>query len=98
MSAPGSPQYLTNAPPTAGAIHRHPHFYFEDGDIIILVETVLYRLHRSTLSRYSNVFLDTLGLHQGEGSEKGKNDENPIPLSSVTSAEFDRLLWLEYPR
>jgi hypothetical protein len=92
MPTPRLPLQNRNAPATA--IHRHPNFYFDDGNILLLVEPVLYRLHRSILSRHSNVFLDMLG--QGEGSEEGKNDENPVRLSSVTNEEFERLLWLAY--
>ena len=39
-------------------------YYFSDGNIVILAETTLFRVHRSVLAMYSEVFKDMFTLPQ----------------------------------
>ena len=43
---------------------RHPDLWFDDGSIILHVETTLFRVHRSTLSTHSEVFADMFRIPQ----------------------------------
>ena len=43
---------------------RHPDLWFDDGSIVLHVETTLFRVHRSTLSMHSEVFADMFRIPQ----------------------------------
>jgi len=46
---------------------RHPTFWYEDGSVILNVETTSFRVHRSILCSYSTVFSDMFSLpHSSE--------------------------------
>ena len=79
-------------------LNRHPEFYFDDGNIILLVENDLYNVHRSILARHSNAFLGMFELPQGPGIQEGLTDENPVRLPETRSTDFELLLLTLYPR
>ncbi|KAI0692542.1 hypothetical protein BC835DRAFT_1416469 [Cytidiella melzeri] len=49
---------------------RHPDYYFDDGNLVILAENCLFRVHRTVLSLHSDVFRDLLAVLQPEEDEK----------------------------
>jgi len=76
----------------------HPEFYFEDGNLVILVENTLFRVFRSTFTRHSPVFKELFSLPEPGGfPSEGSEDENPLYLSGILSVDFARLLWILYP-
>lgn len=76
----------------------HPEFYFEDGNLVFLVENTLYRVFRSTFIRHSPVFKDLFTLPKPAGSaDDGSSDEYPLYLAGILSIDFERLLWVLYP-
>lgn len=77
---------------------RHNEYYFEDGNVILLVESVLFSLHRGVLRRHSELFLTMLSLPQSPSSQEGLHDRTPILLPEVKSRDFERLLWILYPQ
>jgi len=78
---------------------RHKRFYFSDGNLVFLVNNVLYNVHRYFFQQYSAHFSTMFSLPQPDGKPaEGKTDDNPIHLSSiVTTDELDRLLSIFYP-
>jgi len=83
----------------AVATVRHPWLYFEDGNIVLSVQTVLFKVHRHFLTEYSPVFknmwaLASVGPKDGDGS----NDDNPILLNGDNPEDFSSLLQLFYHR
>jgi len=76
-------------------ISRHPNYYLEDGNIIFLVEKILFRVHRYFFTRESKVFRDMFSMPSGTIVE-GLSDDKPIFLEGVKSVDFQRLLWLFY--
>ncbi|KAG2015420.1 hypothetical protein CC2G_008693 [Coprinopsis cinerea AmutBmut pab1-1] len=72
---------------------RHPQFYFSDGNVTFLVESVLVRVHRYFFQRDSPVFASMFSLPPppGEGPE-GASDEGPIVLEGVKLGDFERFL------
>ncbi|CCM03173.1 uncharacterized protein FIBRA_05295 [Fibroporia radiculosa] len=91
----GSPSSGTN--PETDVPKRHREYYFGDGNVILLVENTLYKLHRSILERHSTVFREMWCVPPPENSTEGKVDENPIVLAGVNGGDFIRLLWILYP-
>ncbi|KZS87765.1 hypothetical protein SISNIDRAFT_419059 [Sistotremastrum niveocremeum HHB9708] len=76
---------------------RHVEYYFEDGNLVLLVENHLYNLHRGILTRHSDVFSAMLSVPRPNGEPEGSSDMNPIRLESIKSPDFEKLLWILYP-
>ncbi|EIW54054.1 uncharacterized protein TRAVEDRAFT_91862, partial [Trametes versicolor FP-101664 SS1] len=79
---------------------RHAEYYFEDGNLVILVENTLFRLFRSTFTRHSVVFKDLFSLPTGPNLGQpieGDDDTNPLTFSGISATDFERLLWVLYP-
>jgi len=82
-------------------LRKHEEYYFEDGNLVIQVENILYKVFRSSLTRHSAVFKDVLSLSQHfdpELSSEGLSEENPFTLPGISSVDFDRLLAIIYPQ
>lgn len=47
---------------------RSTEFWFDDGSVVLHVETTQFRVHRSILSSYSEVFRDMFAVPQPTGS------------------------------
>ncbi|KAJ7601875.1 hypothetical protein B0H17DRAFT_853235, partial [Mycena rosella] len=69
------------------APRRHPEYYFDDGNLVVLVGTVLFRLWDSTFRRHATAF----------PLDKAPDDAHPLVLPGVAAADFERLLWVIYP-
>ncbi|KAH9833508.1 uncharacterized protein C8Q71DRAFT_187788 [Rhodofomes roseus] len=73
---------------------KHDRFYFDDGNVIFLVEETLFNIHRYFLKRDSPVFQDMFSMH----SDEGRSDDSPILLEGTKSVDFACLLACLYPR
>ncbi|KAI0703521.1 hypothetical protein C8T65DRAFT_538070, partial [Cerioporus squamosus] len=70
---------------------RHSHYYFEDGNLYIMADNVLFNVHRS-------VFLATARLfHEHVPTWMGRSEHQPLHLRNVTSGQFCKFLSLIYP-
>lgn len=79
-------------------VKRHPVYYFEDGNVIFLVEETLFKIHRFFFVRDSVIFRSMFTLPPGEGKVvEGLTDDHPITLMGVKALDFERLLWVFYP-
>ncbi|OJT13806.1 hypothetical protein TRAPUB_9653 [Trametes pubescens] len=96
-SVPATPRASVVAVPTCPI--RHSEYYFEDGNLVILVENTLFRLFRSTFTRHSVVFKDLFSLPTGPKGQpiEGDDDANPLTFSGISATDFERLLWVLYP-
>lgn len=74
---------------------RDNDYYFEDGSAVLLVEDVLFNVHRSRLNRDGSTFVTMFGLPQGENVE-GRSDDHPIVLGGETATEFKHFLFALY--
>ncbi|KZP05989.1 hypothetical protein FIBSPDRAFT_1053788 [Athelia psychrophila] len=70
---------------------RHPQYYFKDGNLVFLIEEVLYNVHRYFFERDSAHFRSILE------SVQGVDEKNPIVLSDVSCSDFDEFLAILYP-
>ncbi|KAF8187579.1 hypothetical protein K438DRAFT_1764741 [Mycena galopus ATCC 62051] len=80
-------------PPT-----RDADYYFDDGDLIILAENTLFRVHKFLLSRDSSMFKDMFIIPGGSSAAErsdGSSDETPLNVSDTVEA-FRALLWVLY--
>ncbi|KZV89443.1 hypothetical protein EXIGLDRAFT_771791 [Exidia glandulosa HHB12029] len=90
-SSSSSMAYSSSRPPA-----RHASYYFEDGNTVLLVGDVLFRLHRTILSRNSTLFRSMLSLPQGADVTEGTIDEDPIILADYDPHDFELLLDMIY--
>ncbi|KAF7973584.1 hypothetical protein HWV62_14870 [Athelia sp. TMB] len=90
-SSPEAPFDLANELEAKGT--KHPHYFFEDGNIVFLVEGTLYNVHRYFFARDSAHFRSIFGLKGVEGIDEYR----PCALSDVNCADFDEFLAILYP-
>lgn len=74
---------------------RDEAYYFEDGNIVFLVQDRLFRVHRSLFERSSTFFRTLFSLPQGDATHEGKSDEAPIACQD-TVEDFQALCWAIY--
>jgi hypothetical protein len=43
---------------------RHGRYYFEDGNVVLLAESTLFRVHRSVMALHSEIFEDMFSMPQ----------------------------------
>ncbi|KAJ7041248.1 hypothetical protein C8F04DRAFT_947400 [Mycena alexandri] len=91
--APEPPPYITT-PSEPLATRRHEEYYFEDGNIVIQVSGILFRLWDGSFRRHSKAFpIAPVSLLD----KVANDDEHPLVLEGVEPADFERLLWIVYP-
>ncbi|CAE6429894.1 unnamed protein product [Rhizoctonia solani] len=80
-------------------ISRSNEYYYSSGNVIIQVETYLYRLHRDILEAHSGFFKDMFLTPSSDISE-GSFDEHPLrlPQDLCPSMIFDVLCQFIYPK
>ncbi|KAF8589487.1 hypothetical protein K439DRAFT_1523220 [Ramaria rubella] len=84
--------------PLPGSTRRHKIYYFDNDQVIFLVEETLFNVHRSILLRHSAVFRDMFDMPPTAGEPvEGTSDQNPIRLGNVSALDFERLLAILYP-
>ncbi|KZP28658.1 hypothetical protein FIBSPDRAFT_817073 [Athelia psychrophila] len=69
----------------------HSQYYFKDGNVVFLIEEVLYNVHRYFFERDSAHFRSILE------SGQGVDEKNPIVLPDVSCSDFDEFLTILYP-
>ncbi|KZP06381.1 hypothetical protein FIBSPDRAFT_804941, partial [Athelia psychrophila] len=70
---------------------RHSQYYFNDGNVVFLIEEVLYNVHRYFFERDSAHFRPILE------SVQGVDEKNPIVLPDVSCSDFEEFLAILYP-
>ncbi|CAE7185912.1 unnamed protein product [Rhizoctonia solani] len=80
-------------------ISRSNDYYYSSGNVVIQVETCLYRLHRDILEGHSGFFKDMFLTPSSDTSE-GSFDEHPlhIPHELCSDATFNTLCQFIYPK
>ncbi|KAG1723129.1 uncharacterized protein EDB91DRAFT_1063606 [Suillus paluster] len=77
----------------ARVVH-HKDYYLRGGDMTVLVENHLYRIHSHFFERESLFFRQK--FQSAEGEERGSSDNNAYTLDDVKSEDFARFLWVFY--
>ncbi|KZP28765.1 hypothetical protein FIBSPDRAFT_1039492 [Athelia psychrophila] len=70
---------------------KHSKYYFKDGNVILLIEEVLYNVHRYFFERDSSHFRSILE------SDQGADEQDPVVLPDVSCSDFDEFLAILYP-
>ncbi|KAH7925584.1 hypothetical protein BV22DRAFT_1033856 [Leucogyrophana mollusca] len=77
-------------------LERDELYYFSDGSCILRIETTLFNVHRTILSKDQSSFSTMFTLPQGDLPAEGTSDDNPIVLHGDTVEEFRNFLWVLY--
>ncbi|KAJ8592484.1 hypothetical protein M405DRAFT_879937 [Rhizopogon salebrosus TDB-379] len=77
----------------ARVVH-HKDFYLRGGDMTVMVENHLYRIHSYFFERESLFFRQKFQATEGE--DRGSSDNNAYTLDDVKSEDFARFLWVFY--
>ena len=80
-------------------IHNHPEYYLPGGDLFLLNDATLFRVHSYFFTRESRFWRNLLG-----NTSKGREANNPIDLHidtpfvlpPVTAEHFASFLWVFY--
>ncbi|KAI0691408.1 hypothetical protein C8T65DRAFT_526680, partial [Cerioporus squamosus] len=72
-------------------ISRHSRYYFEDGNLYIMVDDIMFNVHRSVLVATAGLF------HEHVPAWLGRSEHQPLHLRNVTSTHFAKFLSLIYP-
>lgn len=75
---------------------RHDQLWFDDGNIVLLVDNVAFRVHRSLLGRHSTVFKDLFELSQPSTSIDEQMDGVPLVKLHDSPHELTDLLDVIY--
>ncbi|TDL18025.1 hypothetical protein BD410DRAFT_512536 [Rickenella mellea] len=84
-------------PTDVPSVSRHPEYYFDDGNLVLQVENVLFRVFRSTFNRHSAVFREVLAAPADSNNCEGESDRKPFLLLGISAVDFERLLSIIYP-
>ncbi|KAG8221240.1 hypothetical protein J3R82DRAFT_1402 [Butyriboletus roseoflavus] len=88
------------APDSSYGVSRvvhHKDFYLRGGDMTVLVENHLYRIHSYFFDRESLFFRQKItGSNNNDGEERGSTDNNAYTLEDIKSEDFARFLWVFY--
>ncbi|EJD43183.1 hypothetical protein AURDEDRAFT_137960 [Auricularia subglabra TFB-10046 SS5] len=83
---------------------RHPQFWFNDGNVSLEVENVLFKLHKSLLASTSVMFSDMFVLGDGPNADGEGSDGKPLALPETPLDQFEVLCraiyagWGEQPK
>ncbi|KAJ7605610.1 hypothetical protein DFH06DRAFT_1113028 [Mycena polygramma] len=94
--APEPPPYINVSAAERPASRRHEEYYFEDGNLVIQVSGILFRIWDGTMRRHSKAF-PVAPVSLLDKVPDGADDEHPLVLEGVESADFERLLWIVFP-
>lgn len=73
--------------------HRSEEVWFEDGNIVLRAQDVLFRVYKGILSRESPVFMDLFKLPQPE-QQKEVHEESGCPVVEVQEKAEDMEMFL----
>ena len=83
--------------PTTDVLARSPEIWYEDGNVLLIAQEVEFRVHRSVLSRCSDVFKDMFEVGRPELSTyKSGSEDIPIVQLSDKANELTTFLKIVY--
>ncbi|PFH52183.1 hypothetical protein AMATHDRAFT_119863, partial [Amanita thiersii Skay4041] len=77
---------------------KHKDYYLQNGNVVIQVGDVLFKLDLAVLHAKSPVFRTIMPpVYGGRTRYIGFDDAHPFVLREVSAADFEHLLWMIYP-
>ncbi|PVF93899.1 hypothetical protein CPB86DRAFT_835133 [Serendipita vermifera] len=79
----------------SGEIQNYHSLFFEDGTLLLQVENIIFKVHRSILSRYSTVIRDMIDK-SNKTSHDNNIEEKLLVLNGDSPVGWELLLGLQY--
>ena len=77
-------------------ITRHHQYYLPGGDLFILIDNTLFRVHKYFFERESKTFFTQPYMDPNADVPLGDYGFHPIIIHDVEIAEFEQFLWVFY--
>ncbi|KAJ2921893.1 hypothetical protein H1R20_g15201, partial [Candolleomyces eurysporus] len=80
---------------------KHEKYYMVGGDLFVLIDDVLFKIHSYFFQREARTFFDDppangAAPEPAVGDAKGRSEDRPIRILDVTVEEFEQFLWVFY--
>ena len=92
----GEPANSNESPSADTDWKHHDKYYFDDGNVVLLAEDTIFRVHKSVLTLHSGLFQDMLSLPQSEGSGSETMDGCPLVRTQDLALHITWLLEAMY--
>lgn len=89
----GTPQQSLKSAPIC--YHKDKNYYFEDGNVVLLIDKRLFKIHKALFTRRSTFFETLFSLPQRTDRQEGESDEDPIVCYDRLE-DFQALCWAVY--
>ncbi|KAI0673749.1 hypothetical protein C8Q78DRAFT_969131 [Trametes maxima] len=87
----------SDASPTSECPYQDEEFWFEDGNVVLVLESSAFRVHRGVLSRHSEAFRNLFSIPQPMDVDKIETiDGSPVVRLQDSSHDFRHLLQAFY--
>ena len=80
----------------SGDPRTRSEYWFEDGNIILQADNILFRIHRSVLSRSSQIFKDAFAMPQPPSHENDHIEGCPVVPLADSADDIGNLISLLY--
>ncbi|KDN44971.1 hypothetical protein RSAG8_05144, partial [Rhizoctonia solani AG-8 WAC10335] len=81
------------------SINHSENYHFRHGDIVLLVENVLFKLHRDILESHSDYFRNLFNMAESADNQAMSNEDPLVLPANICSADlFGRICSFLYPR
>lgn len=82
-------------------VMKHETYYMAGGDLFVLIDDVLFRVHSYFFQREARRFFEDAPPNAATpapavGDVDGRSEEKPIRILDVTVQEFEQFLWVFY--
>lgn len=75
----------------------HPTLWYDDGSVVLQVETTMFRVHRSILSAQSEIFKDMFAIPQSPTGSDSTIDGCPVvTMMGDTTQDWENALLAVY--
>jgi hypothetical protein len=78
-------------------VSRHSEFWFTDGSVVVIVGTVAFRIHKSILSKQSDVFSDLFMVPQPKDGTETMDGCPVVHLPDALADFIDVMKALYHP-
>ncbi|KAF8161496.1 hypothetical protein B0H34DRAFT_701175 [Crassisporium funariophilum] len=81
---------------SVSSLQHHKKYFINGGDLYVLVEKTMFRVHGFFFSRDSPLFNVKLNPASPGQAQEGTSESTALKLAGVTPEEFEKFLWIFY--
>ena len=96
MSRVDAPPQKRQQSNSTGDPRKRSEYWFQDGNVVLQAEDTLFRIHRSIISRQSQIFEDMFSMPQVPSQEDELIEGCPVVQLSDTAEDMGNIISLLY--